>query len=319
MQSVAAVAPSRFAGIGRVPGRLILALLLLLAVQGLAKAPSPSGEFIAAAPLPTMAWIHAALPPLGPAVLLYTIAAATLGAWSWRLSMGGMPLHRAALGSMLLLSGAATLLLPDLRASHECWSALLIALSLALRSDERYGVAAVAALAAAMMQEQAILLPLVMLTFALRGRRAAEAGVWATVAASSGLFLSSHAGQTTMLPGDDLGSSSLEAGWGAAVAMIQGIGSLRLMPDWAGALMLPLALVGWAGWASSTGARGAVYLFVSVLLIAAVAPSMPLASAFLIAPLIPIGLLLAPRALSDLAQASFGTPAEGLGRASLST
>lgn len=359
MHCFAAAAPSRFAGIGRWPGRLIILLLLLLAVQGLVEAPLPGinnsghgdlvlqqrvienvragGDYhralidehrgidspaasVAAVRLPTLAWIHAALPPLGPAILLYMIMAATLGAWSWRLSLGGMPLHRAALGSMLLLSAAATLLLPDLLVSHECWSALLIALSLALRSDERWGLAALAALAAATMQEQAILLAVVMLAFALRGRRLAEAGAWSAVIGTVGLFLAWHAAKVAAgAGGGEEVVAGTGSGWAVAVDMIQGIGPARLMPDWAGAIMLPIALIGWAGWSSSTGVRGTAFLFLCILLLAAFAPDRSLCSAFLVAPLVPIGLLLAPRALSDLLRASLRRHVSAAGQAPLST
>ncbi len=272
--------------------------------------------------LPTLARVHAGLPPFGPAVLLYALIAATLGAWAWRLSIGGLPVQRAALGSALLLAGAATLLLPELLVWHECWAALLIALSLALRSERRYGLSAVAALAAAAFSEQAIVLPLMMLAFSLHEKRPGEAATWGAVILLIAGILAWHAqeiaaatGMADRLPPDWLGSG----GWDAAVMMVQMTGPLRLMPHWAGALIVPVALIGWAGWQNATGARGAVFLLVYLLLLAAVGHADNFYPAFLIAPLLPVGLLFAPAALADLIRASFGTGARTTGPASLST
>ena len=272
--------------------------------------------------LPTLAWMHASLPPFGPAILLYALIAATLGAWAWRLSIGGLPVQRAALGSALLLAGAATLLLPELIALHECWAALLIALSLALRSDRRYGLSALAALAGATLGEQAIIFPLIMLVFSLHEKRAGEAATWGGVILVMAGFLAWHAQETaaaSSIAKDPFPGRLGSGGWDSAVAMVQMTGPLRLMPQWAGALIVPVALIGWAGWQNGTGARGAVFLLSYLLLFASVGSAGSFSPAFLIAPLLPVGLLFAPGALADLIRASFGTGAAAPTPASLST
>lgn len=272
--------------------------------------------------LPTLAWVHANLPPFGPAILLYALIAATLGAWAWRLSIGGLPVQRAALGSALLLAGAATLLLPELLVWHECWAALLIALSLALRSDRRYGLSALTALAGAAFGEQAIIFPLIMLTFSLHEKRAGEAVAWCAVILVMAGFLAWHAEETAAATSMAEGPRprwSGSGGWDAAVMMVQLTGPLRLMPHWAGALIVPVALIGWAGWQNATGACGAVFLLTYLLLLASLGRADHFSPAFLIAPLLPIGLLFAPGALADLIRASFGTGARATAPASLST
>ena len=272
--------------------------------------------------LPTLAWVHASLPPFGPAILLYALIAATLGAWAWRLSIGGLPVQRAALGSALLLAGAATLLLPELLNWHECWAALLIALSLALRGERRYGLSALTALAGAAFAEQAIILPLVMLAFSLHEKRLREAAAWGTVILVMALYLGWHAAETVAATGIAEGTSPKwlgSGGWDAAVTMVQMTGPLRLMPHWIGAWIVPVALIGWAGWQNATGARGAVFLLIYLLLLAAVGHAHGFHAAFLIAPLLPVGLLFAPGALADLVRASFGTGPRTTAPASLST
>ena len=272
--------------------------------------------------LPTLAWVHASLPPFGPAVLLYALIAATLGAWAWRLSIGGLPVQRAALGSALLLAGAATLLLPELLVWHECWAALLVALSLALRSERRYGLSALTALAAAAFGEQAIVFPLIMLAFSLHEKRAGEAGAWGAVILVMAGYVGWHAEQTAAATGMAERPSPTwlgSGGWAAAVMMVQMTGPLRLMPDWLSALIVPVALIGWAGWQNATGARGVVFLLTYLLLLASVGQADNFYPAFLIAPLLPVGLLFAPVTLADLIRASFGTGARTTAPASLST
>jgi hypothetical protein len=272
--------------------------------------------------LPTLAWVHSRLPPFGPAVLLYGLIAATLGAWAWRLSIGGLPVQRAALGSALLLAGAATLLLPELLVWHECWEALLVALSLALRSERRYGLSALTALAGAAVGEQAIVFPIIMLAFSLHQRRAGETVAWGAVILLMAGYLAWHAEERAAAAGiaETQSPASLGfGGWDAAIAMVQMTGPLRLMPQWIGALIVPVAVVGWAGWQNATGARGAVFLLTYLLLLASVGHADNFYPALLIAPLLPVGLLFAPAALADLIRASFGTGARASPPASLST
>lgn len=272
--------------------------------------------------LPTLAYLHAELPPFGPTILFYMLVAATLGAWAWQLSAGGLPVERAVLGAMLLLAGAGTLLVPELIVWHECWAALLLALSLALRWDRRYGAAVITALAAATIREHAVLYALVMLGFALRERRPGECVAWSSAIAVIGALIAWHAGQvaavTSMADAASPGWNRT-GGWEAAVSMIQLAGPLHLVPGWVSAIAVPLALVGWAGWHSATAARGTTFLFAYVILLGTAARADNFYWAFLIAPLLPIGLLFAPRAIADLIRAGVSTAAGQRGAASLST
>ena len=290
--------------------------------QAAAREHRKAGFPLATMRLPTLAWVHASLPPFGPAILLYGLIAATLGAWAWRLSIGGLPVQRAVLGSALLLAGAAALFLPELLLWHECWAALLVSLSLALRSERRYGLSALTALAGTAIAEQAILFPLIMLIFSAYERRAGEAAAWGAVMLAMASYLAWHAQQIAAAAGtaDPRSAAWLgQGGWDEAIAMVQMTGPLRLMPHWIGALVVPVALIGWAGWQNPTGARGAVFLLTYLLLLASMGEAGDFRPAFLIAPLLPIGLLFAPGALADLIRASFGTGSGTRASASLST
>ena len=259
--------------------------------------------------LPTLAWLHAALPRGGAAILFYLLVAAMLAAWARRLGAEGLPARRTTIGALLLMSGSATLLLPDLIVYHEAWAALLIALSLALHGERRYAPAVAAGLAAALIREQAILYPLIVALVSLHSRRWREAGLWGAAVAAFAGFILWHSMEVSALlrPGDPTSPGWAGAGgWGSAVTMVQLTGPFRLLPYWLAALALPLALIGWAGWRSAVAVRAALFIAAILLLLAAFARPDNFYWGFLIAPLVPLGLLFAPRALADLAAAAAG-------------
>ena len=261
--------------------------------------------------LPTLAWSQAALPHGVTTFLLYALLGGVLAAWAAKLFSSGYNGRQAVIGTLLLLSGCATLLLPDLIVWHETWAALLIALSLGLHSARRYGAAVAAGLAAALIREQAILYPLIMGAAALRDRRWREASAWGGAVLVFGGFLAWHWAQVaSVVRAGDLVSPgwSGAGGWGAAVTMVQLTGPLRVLPYWLAALALPLALIGWAGWRGPNGGSGALLLGAMLLMLAAMARPDNFYWAFLIAPLVPLGLLFLPRALADLAAAAAGRP-----------
>jgi hypothetical protein len=84
--------------------------------------------------------------------------------------------------------------------------------------------------------------------------------------------------------------------------MVQATGPLRLLPPSLAALLVPLALLGWAVW--RPGPRAAAFIAANFLLLAFFARPDNFYWAFLIAPLLPLGLLFAPRALAELGRAA---------------
>jgi hypothetical protein len=255
--------------------------------------------------LPTLAWVQAKLPEGAAAILLHLLAAATALAWAGALKREGELNAPAAIGAVLVASGAATLLRPELVVWHEGWAALLMALALALHCGGRLGGAVLAAGAAAAIREQTVLLPLVMGGFALLERRWREAGAWTVLVLTFALFLAWHASEVAAvtLPGDAASPGwSGGGGWQVAVAMVQATGPMRLFPAPAAALLVPVALLGWAAW--QPGSRATALLAANLLLLALFARPDNFYWGFLIAPLLPLGLLFAPRALADLFRAS---------------
>ncbi len=259
--------------------------------------------------LPTLAWVQAALPRAGSAALLYLLLAATLALWLRRLSASGMPQRRALIGAGLLLAGAATLLLPDLLVWHESWAALLIALALSARCDGRYRLALGAGLAAVLIREHALLLPLVMAALALKERRVGETIAWGAIILLFGLYLGWHAGEVARVTSEaDPASPGWGAahGWAGAVTMVHLTGPLRTLPYWTAAMLVPVALLGWAGWRNQAGQRAAALLGAYLLLFALAGRLDNFYWGFLVAPLVPLGLLFAPAALADLVRSARG-------------
>lgn len=274
----------------------------------------PLRPFVAMRP-PTLARFQAMLPgPLAVRTVFAALFAATILAWFVRLRHSGFPGRAAVIGALLVLAGASTLALPDLLVWHEAWAALLIALSLALRGERRFALALLAGLAAVLVRELAVLYPLVMAFAAIVEGRRREALGWLGVVAVFAGFIAWHAGQVDAVTGpDDLASPGWTSvgGWRFVVTMLWLTGPLRLLPFWAAAVLVPLCLLGWAGWRSGIGLRGALLLAGYAAAFATFGRTENFYWAFMIAPLLPLGLFFAPRALGDLWQAaSPPTPAQ---------
>ena len=258
--------------------------------------------------LPTLALFQASLPNrTAIQIAFWMLFAATIAAWVARLRALALPARRVALGGLLVLAGAATLSIPDLLVWHEAWAALLIALSLALRSDRRFALAALTGLLAVAIREIAIVYPLVMAATALIDRRKGETLAWSAVIAAALAFVAWHASQVALVVRpDDLASPgwSSAGGWRFVATMLWLTGPLRLWPFALASILIPLALIGWAGWRSATGLRGSLLLAAYVAAFALFGRVDNFYWGFLIAPLLPLGLLFAPTALTDLARAA---------------
>lgn len=267
----------------------------------------PLKPFVTMRP-PTLAVMQASLLNRGAvSILFWALIATTIIAWGHRLRRSGLPIPRVILGLLLVTGGAATLTLPELLVWHEAWAALLITLSLALRSDRRFAASVCVGLAAVLIREIAIVYPLVMLGMALIERRWREASAWSAAVLIFATFIAWHATQVAaVVRPDDMASPGWAAagGWRFVVTMLWLTGPWRVLPFWIAALGIPLSLLGWGSWRTSTGARGALILFGFVAAFALFGRPDNFYWGFLVAPLLPLGLLFAPKALVDLSRAA---------------
>ncbi len=219
----------------------------------------PVRPFIAIRP-PLLAYILAALPNEKIAdLLLAALAAAVIAAWSFRLKdvlpnviwLAGVPL--------IIFTGVeASMTLESMSRLHETWAGLLIALSLAVRTDRRFGLAVALGLLAALIRELAMPYLLVMAVAALIERRRGEALAFAAalVIAIAALIWHGLAASALLTAHDPVSPGWLAlGGWPFVVATARwNFIALRTGPVVA-SILLSLALLGAAGLKNGLGIR----------------------------------------------------------------
>lgn len=266
----------------------------------------PLRPFVTVRP-PLLAVVQAALP--GPIVagLLYALVAAVALAWWARVAetFPAVPARIAA--GFLLLAGLVTSAHPYLRASHEVWAGLLIALSLALRRRERWVEAVAFATVAMLVRELAALYVLVMLgAAAIEGARREAAG-WLLSLGVLALALAAHAWAVAQVvePGDP--ASAGWAGMNGVWFFVQTIRHATALEVFPFALAVPIvvgALLGWASWDDPAGGRMTATIVAYALLIAGFARLTNFYWGLIVAPVFLVGLMFLPEALRDLARAA---------------
>lgn len=253
--------------------------------------------------MPTLAWGVGTLGPNGAALLLRLLMIAAIGALTIRLrALAG---SRLAWGAAAFLGAGSMVLLtvPAMTFWHESWAALLIVLSIAIRSPRRWVPSLLLGLAAALLRELALPFLCVMAVLAWRDGNRVEAGGWAAAILIFFLAMAAHSlALGEHVTGADLASPgwSSAGGWPFVLAMVQRCTLLLFLPLPAIALLVPLALVGWAGLKGAIGERTALLLIGYVAAFMLVGRPDNFYWGILIAPLLPAGLAFAPAALRDL-------------------
>jgi hypothetical protein len=229
------------------------------------------------------------------------LALASLAAWWLRLGREGVqPLPRA-LDLVALVTGALFAVAPQAPYLHEAWAGLLISLSLALRREQRFGLAVAAGLAAALMRELAAPYLVVMAATALLGRHWREAAAWGLALVLFAAALAVHASMVDalVLPSDHAGAGWLKlSGWPFVLHASQWNAVLAVSPAWLTALAVPAALAGAANWTTSLGRRLATVLVSYVLAFAVVGRPENFYWGLVFAPLLPLGFARACRGLA---------------------
>lgn len=260
--------------------------------------------------LPTLAALLASLPPVVSRALMLALVAATLLAWTISLLPAFTRPATGAVACLLLVCGVAVALQPAMIVFHEIWASLLIALSLALRRDDRWWPSVIVGLCAVLIRETALPYILAMVGFALLERRWREMAAWSGVAVLFGLALALHAAQvaTVVLPGDPVSPGwAAMGGWRFFISAMRLTTPLTLMPLWVSALAVPLALLGWASWRTPWALRTLAILCGYALMLTLFGRPDNFYWGLLIAPLLLVGLAFAPIALRDLLRGAFGS------------
>jgi hypothetical protein len=237
------------------------------------------------------------------AALLALAGGVIVALWSALGQMGLTPAVRR--WSLLLsLTGLAVCLAQNAPYMHETWAGLLIMLSLALRRPERWALSVCAALAACLFRELALPFLLVMLAFAAYERRWRESLAWlGAIAVFGGLFAIHCALASAQHHAGDLTSGGWLklGGLGFVVATLRWNAVLALAPGWMLIAVASVSAVGLAGFRNGLASRAALALIGYVAAFAVVGRPDNQYWGILYAPLVPLGLALAPSALKDLA------------------
>ncbi|MXO63373.1 hypothetical protein [Qipengyuania oceanensis] len=199
--------------------------------------------------LPTLATVSAAIGPTGIALAALLLAAITAAAWWVRLTpILDRPVRRVmAVG--LLAVGAAVGFKPIYFVLHEAWAGMLLALALALHRPGKWRGAWVAAALALAIREHALPFVLLMGALAAWRREWRELAFWGLLVAAFLTLLAWHVQTVAVLtgPDDPLSSSWLTLrgpnGWLEYIILCSG---LYLIPQWLGAPLALLPLLGWA-------------------------------------------------------------------------
>ena len=253
--------------------------------------------------LPTLAVIEASIPPVGSVMLLYTLAAGVLVSWAMRLRPAFARAPPLAIALVLLIGGMAAFVQVELVNFHEVWAGLLIALSLALRRDDRWAHAVAFALMAMLIRETAALYVLAMATLALIEGRRREALSWGAALAVMVPVIAAHAWAVSrVVDSADPASPGWAGllGFGFFVKTMSISTALAVAPAWLSALLVGLALFGWSAWPGSLARRALATFAAYALLLSLFGRVDTFYWGLMIAPAFLIGLAFAPDGLKDL-------------------
>lgn len=259
--------------------------------------------------LPTLALVEALLPPLATTLLLYALAAGVLAAWYVRLRPAFARGPPRIIAVALLMGGLVAFVQADLAGFHEIWAGLLIALSLALRREDRWVEAVAIGLIAMLIRETAALYVGIMAALAFVDGQRREAAGWTATVAVFALVVAFHAQAVAHVvhPTDPASPGwAGMLGFGFFVKAMHLSTALDLAPLWLAAPLTGLALFGWSAWNTPLALR-ALGLFAGfAALLGLFGRTDTFYWGLMVAPTLLIGLAFVPDGLRDLIVAARG-------------
>lgn len=212
--------------------------------------------------LPTLATFLAALPQPVALILLRTLAAGVILAWFIRLRRAFPRPTIALAAGVIAFTGAGVAFSDAALVWHEVWAGLLLALALAVYGQRTWGYSAILCLCAVLIRELALPVPLILLALSIRERRFTEAAAWLAVIAAFGVTMLIHMNLATqqLLPSDQANSWTALGGWSFVLSSARWNLFLLTAPLWLNAILLPVAMLGLAGWNDRFAGRAALAL-----------------------------------------------------------
>lgn len=253
--------------------------------------------------LPTLAYAVAALGEQKVQLALVLVGGAAILAWYRRLRTEPALPRSVAIGALFVAANLTQLAAREWLFIHEVAAGVLLALALALYRPRRpWWTMAIVAAALAIRET---VLPVAMLfgLFALIDRDWRAAAGWLAIGlsftAGIGAHIAALAAVTTPADAASQGWNG-QGGWIAYLSFVQASSLLRFFAGWVGALLVPLALLGWAAWRSRLGLAALLIQLGYATLLMLFARPANFYWAMLVTPTLFIGLAFAPAALLEL-------------------
>lgn len=253
--------------------------------------------------LPTLAHIVAALGEQKTMLLLLLIGGAAILAWYRRLRSDAALPRYAAVAALFVAANLTQLAARQWLFIHEVAAGVLVALALALYRPSRPWFAMVLIAVALAIRETVLPVAMLLGLFALIDRDWRAVAGWLAIGLCFGAGIAAHiaalAAVTTPADAASQGWNGY-GGWTAYLSFIQATSLLRFFEGWVGALLVPLALLGWAAWQSRLGLAGLLIQIGYAALLMTFARPANFYWAMLVTPTLFVGLALAPAALVAL-------------------
>jgi hypothetical protein len=206
--------------------------------------------------MPTLATLIATLGMTGAQALLWGLIAATLMVWWVRIKESFADAVPRVAAILLLTSGLFIIGLPNLMLFHDAWAGLLVALALGLHNGRYIWPSLVAVAMAILIRETILPIAGLFLFVAVVDKQWRATAAWAALLSAALAVIALHAQAVIAVtnPGDGASQGWLKSGgWGFALQALGETTMLRAFPEWAAAILVPLAMAGWFGKADKTG------------------------------------------------------------------
>jgi hypothetical protein len=256
---------------------------------------------------PALAWLLGQLPSIRTGQILASILAmTTLLIWLMVFYQNQYTIWKFLFGGLFLSGPIIYSLYPVTFLFHEFWAGTLIAMSLAANAKGWRHVSVMSGLMALFLRELSLPFVCVMMVLAYVEGQRREALLWFTgILVFCGEFLL-HWSIVSNLTTDNArflaGEWIVFGGWPFVLNTAQMHPFFIASPPWVVAIILPLALLGLAGWRTASGIRVACTVGIYVLAFSIVGRSNNIAWGMMYAFVMPLGLLHAPNALRKLWQ-----------------
>ncbi len=259
--------------------------------------------------LPTLAWVLAALHFHALQIgALFALYGAVLVLFYRELLAAHLSFAGRMVSAAVLATGLSVIGLRDVLYWHEVWAALLMALSLLTYRASRWWPAILFGALACLIREIAMPYLLIMAAFALYEKRWRQCAAWLGAVLLTAVAFTVHIHMAAGLyrPGDFVSPGWLGlGGWDFAIATAKWNIVLHELPYPLIALALCLGVIGLAGARDGRARRAAAIVAGYLTGFLVVGRPDNYYWGVLYAPLLPVGLLLAPAAIRDLFRNAF--------------